>query len=117
MERIRELVRQWKAEAARHGRPLKLPRSELLWGSWLTVVPFMLRNIWTAGLTLFGLVMMSTFFVQTVLQVSALHTPMPNLTSGHIRHRVGRNLLGYRLLGVSRNTCEVSTLPDSSPFA
>lgn len=69
------------------------------------------------SLTLFGLVMMSTFFVQTVLQVSALHTPMPNLTSGHIRHRVGRNLLGYRLLGVSRNTCEVSTLPDSSPFA
>jgi solute carrier family 45 protein 1/2/4 len=28
MERIRELVRQWKAEAARQGRPLKLPRSE-----------------------------------------------------------------------------------------
>lgn len=27
LERIREMVREWKAEAARHGRPLKLPRS------------------------------------------------------------------------------------------
>lgn len=27
LERIREMVRQWKAEAARHGRPLKLPTS------------------------------------------------------------------------------------------
>lgn len=25
--RVRELVRQWKADAARAGRPLKLPRS------------------------------------------------------------------------------------------
>lgn len=28
LERIRTMVREWKAEAARHGRPLKLPRSE-----------------------------------------------------------------------------------------
>ncbi len=27
MERIREMVRQWKAEASREGRPLKLPTS------------------------------------------------------------------------------------------
>lgn len=26
--RVRELVRMWKADAARDGRPLKLPRSE-----------------------------------------------------------------------------------------
>jgi uncharacterized membrane protein YraQ (UPF0718 family) len=30
MDKIREMVREWKAEAARHGRPLKLPTSELL---------------------------------------------------------------------------------------
>ena len=28
LERIREMVKQWKAEAARHGKPLKLPTSE-----------------------------------------------------------------------------------------
>jgi solute carrier family 45 protein 1/2/4 len=28
IERIRTMVREWKAEAARHGRPLKLPTSE-----------------------------------------------------------------------------------------
>lgn len=30
MDRIRGMVREWKAEAARHGRPLKLPTSEPL---------------------------------------------------------------------------------------
>lgn len=30
MERIREMVQQWKAEAAREGRPLKLPTSKVL---------------------------------------------------------------------------------------
>lgn len=29
MERIREMVQQWKAEAAREGRPLKLPTSKV----------------------------------------------------------------------------------------
>ncbi|OCF30813.1 solute carrier family 45, member 1/2/4 [Kwoniella heveanensis BCC8398] len=61
MERIREMVQQWKAEAAREGRPLKLPR-----------MPFMLRNIWTAGLTLFGLLMGSTFFITTVWQATVM---------------------------------------------
>ncbi len=56
--KIRELVRQWKSEAARQGRPLVLPR-----------MPFMLRNIWTAALVLFGTIMMSTFFITTVTQV------------------------------------------------
>jgi solute carrier family 45 protein 1/2/4 len=32
MDKIREMVRGWKAEAARHGRPLKLPTSEsIMW--------------------------------------------------------------------------------------
>lgn len=34
------------------------------------IVPFMLRNIWTAGLVLFGLIMGSTFFITKVWQVS-----------------------------------------------
>jgi solute carrier family 45 protein 1/2/4 len=57
--RIRETVRQWKAEAAREGRQLQLP-----------VMPFMLRNIWTGALLLFSVVMMSTFFITTVWQAS-----------------------------------------------
>ncbi|KZT42881.1 MFS general substrate transporter [Sistotremastrum suecicum HHB10207 ss-3] len=53
--RIREMVRSWKSEAAREGRPLKLP-----------TMPFMLRNIWTAALVLFAIIMFSTFFITTV---------------------------------------------------
>jgi len=53
--RVRELVRQWRAEAARDGKPLKLPR-----------MPFMLRNIWTGALLLYALLMFSTFFIKTV---------------------------------------------------
>lgn len=59
MTRVRELLRQWKAEAAREGKPLKLP-----------TMPFMLRNIWTASLALFALVMLSTFWITTVWQAT-----------------------------------------------
>ncbi|WWC87557.1 uncharacterized protein L201_002447 [Kwoniella dendrophila CBS 6074] len=59
--RIREMVREWKAEAARAGRPLRLP-----------TMPFMLRNIWTAGLLLFGVLMGSTFFITKVWQATVM---------------------------------------------
>ncbi|KAK4685424.1 solute carrier family 45, member 1/2/4, partial [Tremellales sp. Uapishka_1] len=59
LERVRGLVREWKAEAAREGRPLRLPK-----------MPFMLRNIWTAALVLFGVIMMSTFFIRKVWQAT-----------------------------------------------
>ncbi|KAG8900774.1 hypothetical protein FRB99_005764 [Tulasnella sp. 403] len=59
LKKIREMVRQWKLEAARQGKPLKLP-----------TMPFMLRNIWTAALLLFGFTMMSTFFITTVAQAT-----------------------------------------------
>lgn len=55
LARVRDLVRQWRAEAAREGRPLRLP-----------AMPFMLRNIWTGALLLFFVLMMSTFFVRQV---------------------------------------------------
>jgi len=61
VSRFRELVRKWKAEARRQGRPLKL-----------LFMPFMLRNIWTGALLLFSLLMMSTFFVHTVNQSIAV---------------------------------------------
>ena len=67
ISKIKELVRQWKSEAARKGAPLLLPR-----------MPFMLRNIWTAALLLFGVIMMSTFFITTVRGVRHhLHTLIP----------------------------------------
>lgn len=57
--RLRETVRQWKVDAARQGKPLKLP-----------VVPFLLRNIWTGALLLFTFLTFMTFFIETVTQVS-----------------------------------------------
>ncbi len=59
LTRLRNTVREWRADAARKGRPVKLP-----------TMPFMLRNIWTGALVLFSLLMFSTFFVNTVVQVS-----------------------------------------------
>jgi solute carrier family 45 protein 1/2/4 len=59
LSRIRATVRQWRVEAAQKGKPLQLP-----------VMPFLLRNIWTAALVLFSLLNFSTFFITTVAQVS-----------------------------------------------
>ena len=47
--------------------PVSNPR---VFGYELIPVPFMLRNIWTAGLVLFALIMGSTFFITKVWQVS-----------------------------------------------
>ncbi|KAF8195744.1 MFS general substrate transporter [Mycena galopus ATCC 62051] len=59
LTRIRNTVREWKVEAARKGRPLRLP-----------VMPFLLRNIWTGALLLFTVLTMSTFFITTVKQAT-----------------------------------------------
>lgn len=59
--RVRDQVRQWKADVDRQGRELKLPR-----------MPFMLRNVWTAALILFFLLMMSTFFIVNVTQATVM---------------------------------------------
>jgi len=59
LSRIRATVRQWRIEAAQMGKPLELP-----------VMPFLLRNIWTAALVLFGLLNFSTFFITTVVQAT-----------------------------------------------
>jgi solute carrier family 45 protein 1/2/4 len=102
MDKIREMVREWKAEAARHGRPLKLPTSK---HSFLRLnldslpVPFMLRNIWTAGLVLFGLIMGSTFFITKVWQVSPMSSL--ELKLGDRGDCASWYLLGHRRLGVS----------------
>ena len=58
---IRNMVRGWRAEAMREGKKLKLPR-----------MPFMLRNIWTAALLLFALLMGVALFVQTVWQATVI---------------------------------------------
>ncbi|KAF8663452.1 hypothetical protein AX16_001022 [Volvariella volvacea WC 439] len=59
LSRIRETVREWRIEAARQGKPLKLP-----------VMPFLLRNIWTGALLFFSLLTFSTFFISTVFQAT-----------------------------------------------
>ncbi|KAF7433062.1 hypothetical protein PC9H_005008 [Pleurotus ostreatus] len=59
--RIRHTVREWRADAARKGEPLRLP-----------VMPFLLRNIWTGALLLFTLLTFSTVFVNTVLEATIM---------------------------------------------
>ena len=97
LARVREVVRQWRAEAARDGKPLKLP-----------TMPFMLRNIWTAALVLFVLIMLSTFYIRTVFQVRILllgrepfliHTLVTGLDCNFL---LG-NLLGCRVLDPFRH--------------
>lgn len=61
LSRLRNTVREWRAEASRRGRPLRLP-----------MMPFLLRNIWTGALLLFTVLTFSTFFVTTVVQVPLL---------------------------------------------
>ena len=55
---LRNTVREWRAEAIRQGKPLKLP-----------AMPFTLRNIWSGAMLLFSLLTFSTFFITTVAQV------------------------------------------------
>ncbi|CCL99450.1 uncharacterized protein FIBRA_01468 [Fibroporia radiculosa] len=57
LARLRATVREWRAEAARRGRPLQLP-----------LMPFFLRNIWTGAMLLFALITFSTFFITKVWQ-------------------------------------------------
>lgn len=59
VSRLRSTIRNWKAEAARRGKPLRLP-----------VMPLLLRNIWMGALVLFTVLTFSTFFINTVTQVS-----------------------------------------------
>jgi solute carrier family 45 protein 1/2/4 len=59
MSRLRDMVRQWRIDAARAGKPLKLP-----------VMPFLLRNIWTGALLLFSFLTLTTFFISTVVQAT-----------------------------------------------
>ncbi|KAI0750774.1 MFS general substrate transporter [Daedaleopsis nitida] len=57
LARLRAQVREWRADAARRGKPLRLP-----------FMPFFLRNIWTGALLLFTFLTLSTFFVTKVWQ-------------------------------------------------
>ncbi|KIK68025.1 hypothetical protein GYMLUDRAFT_36839 [Collybiopsis luxurians FD-317 M1] len=59
LTRIQNTLRQWKAEALRKGKPLRLP-----------LMPLLLRNIWTGALLWFTLLTFSTFFISTVAQAS-----------------------------------------------
>ncbi|KAF8640148.1 hypothetical protein AX17_001384 [Amanita inopinata Kibby_2008] len=59
INRLRDTVHEWRVEAARQGKPLRLP-----------MMPFLLRNIWTGALFFFSLLMFSTFFISTVFQAT-----------------------------------------------
>ncbi|KAH9999305.1 MFS general substrate transporter [Russula vinacea] len=57
LSRLRDTVRQWQVEAARKGKPLRLP-----------IMPFLLRNIWMGAMILFSVLTASTFFITRVWQ-------------------------------------------------
>ncbi|KII95051.1 hypothetical protein PLICRDRAFT_128474 [Plicaturopsis crispa FD-325 SS-3] len=59
ISRLNATVQKWRAEAARNGKPLRLP-----------TMPFLLRNIWMGALLLFTLLTFSTFFISTVAQAT-----------------------------------------------
>lgn len=61
LTQIRDMVRRWRAEALREGKKLELP-----------TMPFMLRNIWTAALVLFAVLMGLSVFVKTVVQATII---------------------------------------------
>ena len=91
LSRIRATVRQWRVEAAQKGKPLQLP-----------VMPFLLRNIWTAALVLFSLLNFSTFFITTVTQVSSFNfvwtIPLP-YAQGHDIYQSCWHILGSGNVG------------------
>ncbi|EAU84891.2 hypothetical protein CC1G_00410 [Coprinopsis cinerea okayama7 len=75
---LRKMVRQWRVEAARQGKPLRLP-----------VMPFLLRNIWSAAMIFFALLMFSTIFVKTVFELLKETPPPPPPQSrrpSHVRN-------------------------------
>ncbi|KAJ3554771.1 hypothetical protein NM688_g2936 [Phlebia brevispora] len=55
--RLKATVQEWRADAARQGRPLRLP-----------FMPFFLRNIWTNAMLFFAFLTFMTFFVTKVWQ-------------------------------------------------
>lgn len=55
LTRLREQVHEWRSQATRQDKPLRLP-----------IMPFFLRNIWTGALLLFTFLSLATFFVTRV---------------------------------------------------
>jgi len=57
--RLRELIYEWRADAAKKGKTMRLP-----------TLPVLYRTIWIGALLLFTILTMSTFFVTSALGVS-----------------------------------------------
>jgi hypothetical protein len=84
ISRLRATVREWRVEAARQGRTLRLP-----------VMPLLLRNIWTGAMLLFSLLMFMTFFVTTVFQVLRFSMASKPLTYNPDRQQFLSVSLGF----------------------
>ena len=57
--RLRDLIREWRAKAAKKGKKMRLP-----------TLPVLYRTIWIGALLLFTLLTMMTFFVSSTAGVS-----------------------------------------------
>ena len=60
--RLRGLIQDWRAEAAKKGKPMKLP-----------TLPVLYRTIWIGALLLFTVLTMLTFFVKKTAGVRSLN--------------------------------------------
>ena len=63
--RLRALLYEWRAEAAKKGKPMKLP-----------TLPVLYRTIWIGALILFTVLTMSTFFISSTIGVSILKSAL-----------------------------------------
>lgn len=63
--RLRALIYEWRAEAAKKGKPMKLP-----------TLPVLYRTIWIGALILFTVLTMSTFFISSTIGVSVLKSAL-----------------------------------------
>lgn len=61
--RLRNLIYEWRAQAAKKGKPMKLP-----------TLPILYRTIWIGALLLFTVLTMMTFFVTSTIGVSILES-------------------------------------------
>ncbi|KAF8917872.1 MFS general substrate transporter [Mucidula mucida] len=111
--RIRNTIREWRAEAARRGKPLRLP-----------VMPFLLRNIWMGAMLWFSLLMLCTVLVKTVTQLlKEISSPSTVVRPAHTRTlstpglRVGERQPLLRRRSLDEFDAGSDDIPPATPVA
>jgi len=72
--RLRNLIYEWRAQANKKGKPMRLP-----------TLPILYRTIWIGALLLFTVLTMMTFFVTSTIGVSILESSRRSLEADRSR--------------------------------